>query len=136
MNEGPSVLEKNGRIFLTYSASATDENYCLGMLVADADADLLSAKSWRKMPRPVFGTSCSAQTALEAILMVFAPALVNKIGAKRGLLLFGFLTFVRIAGSAFFTDPIALSGFRLIAAFEYGKSNNVSSFIHTNAFSM
>ena len=50
--------------------------------------------------------------------MVFAPALVNKIGAKRGLLLFGFLTFVRIAGSAFFTDPIALSGFRLIAAFE------------------
>lgn len=65
-----------------------------------------------------FSKLCSAQTALEAILMVFAPALVNKIGAKRGLLLFGFLTFVRIAGSAFFTDPIALSGFRLIAAFE------------------
>ena len=83
-----------------------------------------------------FSKLCSAQTALEAILMVFAPALVNKIGAKCGLLLFGFLTFVRIAGSAFFTDPIALSGFRLIAAFEYGKSNNVSSFIHTNAFSM
>ena len=36
VNEGPSVLERNGHIFLTYSASATDENYCLGMLVADA----------------------------------------------------------------------------------------------------
>ena len=59
VNEGPSVLEKNGHIFLTYSASATDENYCLGMLVADADADLLSAKSWHKLPRPVFGTSYS-----------------------------------------------------------------------------
>ncbi|MBR6905954.1 MAG: oligosaccharide MFS transporter [Selenomonadaceae bacterium] len=65
-----------------------------------------------------FSKLCATQTALEAILMVFAPALVNKIGAKKGLLLFGFLTFVRIAGSAYFTTPIMLSFFRLIAAFE------------------
>lgn len=65
-----------------------------------------------------FSKLCATQTALEAVLMVFAPALVNKIGAKRGLLLFGLLTFVRIAGSAFFTTPVALSAFRLIAAFE------------------
>ena len=57
VNEGPSVLEKNGHIFLTYSASATDENYCLGMLVADSNADILDPGVWRKMGKPVFGTS-------------------------------------------------------------------------------
>ena len=57
VNEGPSVLEKNGHIFLTYSASATDENYCLGMLVANADDDLLDSNAWKKIDHPVFGTS-------------------------------------------------------------------------------
>jgi GH43 family beta-xylosidase len=56
VNEGPAVLIKNGKIFLTYSASATDFNYCLGMLTADADADLLDAKSWKKSPEPVLKT--------------------------------------------------------------------------------
>lgn len=65
-----------------------------------------------------FSKLCATQTALEAVLMVFAPALVNKIGAKKGLLLFGFLTFIRITGSAVFTTPLMLSVFRLIAAFE------------------
>ncbi len=65
-----------------------------------------------------FSKLCALQTAIEAVVMVFAPALVNRIGAKRGLLLFGLLTFVRIAGSAFYTTPMALSFFRLIAAFE------------------
>lgn len=65
-----------------------------------------------------FSKLCAVQTALEAVIMLFAPALVNRIGAKRGLLLFGLLTFVRIAGSAVFTTPTALSFFRLIAAFE------------------
>jgi OHS family lactose permease-like MFS transporter len=66
----------------------------------------------------IFSKLCATQTALEAVLMVFAPAFVNKIGAKKGLLLFGFLTFIRIAGSAIFTTPVLLSAFRLIAAFE------------------
>ncbi len=65
-----------------------------------------------------FSKLCALQTAIEAVVMVFAPALVNRIGAKRGLLLFGLLTFIRIAGSAFYTNPAALSFFRLIAAFE------------------
>lgn len=56
VNEGPAVLIRNGRIFITYSASATDFNYCMGMLTASADADLLDAKSWAKSPRPVFAT--------------------------------------------------------------------------------
>jgi GH43 family beta-xylosidase len=57
VNEGPAVLVKNGRVFLTYSASATDANYCMGMLTASADADLLDPRSWRKSPEPVFKSS-------------------------------------------------------------------------------
>ena len=57
VNEGPSILKKNGKIFLTYSASATDENYCIGMLMADENNDLLDPKSWIKSNRPVFKTS-------------------------------------------------------------------------------
>lgn len=57
--EGPTVIQRNGRIFLTYSASATDANYCLGMLTASASANLLSASSWAKSPNPVFESNAS-----------------------------------------------------------------------------
>ncbi|MFC4531189.1 family 43 glycosylhydrolase [Sphaerisporangium dianthi] len=57
--EGPAVLQRNGRLFLTYSASATDANYCLGMLTASASADPLQASSWTKSANPVFATSAA-----------------------------------------------------------------------------
>lgn len=57
VNEGPAILKKNGRIFLTYSASATDENYCIGMLTADENDDLLNRENWKKSLKPVFKTS-------------------------------------------------------------------------------
>lgn len=57
VNEGPAILKKNGKIFLTYSASATDENYCMGMLVVNENDDLLDPKSWKKLEKPVFKTS-------------------------------------------------------------------------------
>ena len=53
VNEAPAVLISHDRVFLTYSASATDANYCLGMLTADADADFLNPISWTKSSRPV-----------------------------------------------------------------------------------
>ena len=56
VNEGPCVLIRNGRVFMTYSASATDANYCLGLLTADENADLLDPKSWKKSPEPVLKT--------------------------------------------------------------------------------
>ena len=56
VNEGPSVLLRHGRVFLSYSASATDENYCMGLLHAREDADLLDPRSWTKSPSPVFAT--------------------------------------------------------------------------------
>ena len=57
VNEGPAVLVRNGRVFVTYSASATDANYCMGLLTARADADLLDFRSWTKSPEPVFATN-------------------------------------------------------------------------------
>lgn len=56
VNEGPSVVIRNGRIYLTYSASATDHNYCVGLLTADADANLLDGSSWKKHPEPILKT--------------------------------------------------------------------------------
>jgi GH43 family beta-xylosidase len=57
VNEGPSVLIRRGRVFISYSASATDENYAMGLLWADENADLLNPASWHKSPEPVM---CSA----------------------------------------------------------------------------
>ncbi|XOV91059.1 MAG: family 43 glycosylhydrolase [Bacteroidota bacterium] len=54
VNEGPAVLKRNGRIFVTYSASATNDRYCIGLLWIDEDADLLNKTSWNKSPGPVF----------------------------------------------------------------------------------
>lgn len=57
VNEGATVLKRNGRIFISYSASAIDYNYCIGLLTADENADLLDPKSWTKSPQPVFCTN-------------------------------------------------------------------------------
>lgn len=54
VNEAPTVIHRQGRLFLAYSASATDANYCLGLLTAPEDADLLDPGSWKKSPEPVF----------------------------------------------------------------------------------
>ena len=53
VNEGPAVIRHDGRIFLTYSASATGECYCMGMLSIDENADLLDPREWKKDKRPV-----------------------------------------------------------------------------------
>ncbi len=57
VNEGPAVLKRNGKIFITYSGSATDENYAMGLLWTDENSDLLNGFSWQKSQDPVFQTS-------------------------------------------------------------------------------
>ncbi|MDQ0113310.1 GH43 family beta-xylosidase [Paenibacillus harenae] len=52
VNEGPAALKRHGKIFLTYSASATDENYAMGMLTADESSHLLDPASWSKSKKP------------------------------------------------------------------------------------
>lgn len=57
VNEGPAVIIRNNKVFISYSGSATDENYAMGLLWADVDSDLLDGYSWHKSPDPVFVTS-------------------------------------------------------------------------------
>lgn len=57
VNEGPAVIKNDGKIFIAYSGSATDDRYSMGLLTADENSDLLNADSWSKSPDPVFVTS-------------------------------------------------------------------------------
>ena len=57
VNEGPSVIKRDGKVFVTYSASDTGINYCMGMLTADEDSDLLDPLSWKKERYPVLASS-------------------------------------------------------------------------------
>ncbi len=54
VNEGPYVIKRDGKLFMTFSASATDANYSIGLLAASADSDLLDPDSWDKLPYPIF----------------------------------------------------------------------------------
>lgn len=56
VNEGPSVLKTEEKIFIFFSASGTGEEYCMGMLYADKDADLMNISSWKKVSEPVLET--------------------------------------------------------------------------------
>ena len=56
VNEGAAIIKRNGKIFVTYSASATNHNYCIGLLWIDQEADLLDVSNWHKSPGPVFYT--------------------------------------------------------------------------------
>lgn len=61
VNEGPAVIKRNGKIFLTYSASETGAPYCMGMLTADEDSDLLDPLSWRKERYPVLASDSTKE---------------------------------------------------------------------------
>ncbi|MBW3622328.1 MAG: family 43 glycosylhydrolase [Armatimonadetes bacterium] len=55
VREGPVALQRGGKIFLAYSACDTGKpDYKLGMLIADADSDLMNPASWKQHPTPVF----------------------------------------------------------------------------------
>ena len=56
VNEGPAAIHHDGKIFLTYSASETGTCYCMGMLTAEEDSDLLDPLSWKKERYPVLKT--------------------------------------------------------------------------------
>lgn len=57
VNEGPSVIKRNGKIFVTYSASATDHNYAVGLLWMDLSDSIMNPSAWNKSPNPVFYTN-------------------------------------------------------------------------------
>jgi len=54
INEGPEILERNGRFYLTYSAAGSwSDSYCLGMLELTGENPLLPS-AWTKDAKPVF----------------------------------------------------------------------------------
>jgi len=56
VNEGPGCLIHNGRLFVTYSGSATDERYAVGLLTLKENGDPLNPADWEKSPVPVMVT--------------------------------------------------------------------------------
>ncbi len=59
VNEGPAVLKHDGKIFLTYSASATGECYCMGMLSIGENEDLLDPRAWVKEKKPILSSDAN-----------------------------------------------------------------------------
>lgn len=57
VNEGPAFIEQDGRVFMTFSASSTGPAYCVGLLWADENADLMDISCWHKVNHPVLVTS-------------------------------------------------------------------------------
>lgn len=57
VNEGPGVIKRGNKIYLTYSASETGIDYCVGMLSTESGRDLLDPLSWKKERYPVLKTN-------------------------------------------------------------------------------
>ena len=53
VNEGPAVMIHEGKIYLAFSASATGPEYCIGLMYADENADLMDITSWTKLDKPL-----------------------------------------------------------------------------------
>lgn len=66
----------------------------------------------------VFGYLNSIQVFMEAGMMFLAPTIVNKLGAKRSLILAGLLMASRIIGSGLVVGPIGISSMKLIHSLE------------------
>jgi OHS family lactose permease-like MFS transporter len=75
-------------------------------LVTSGDAEVL------------FSRVVAVQIFAEAAFMVAAPFIVNRIGARKGLMVFAAVLLVRVLGSAFFTHEWLLIAWRLLAAIE------------------
>lgn len=56
VNEGPAVMIHNGKVFLAFSASATGPEYCIGLMYADVNADLMNIESWTKFSEPILSS--------------------------------------------------------------------------------
>lgn len=53
VNEGPSVLQHDRKLFVCFSASGTGPEYCVGALEADLTSNLLCPSSWKKYRKPL-----------------------------------------------------------------------------------
>jgi len=64
IQEGPTVLQRNGMVFIVYSASESwTDSECMGMLV-NTNGNYLSPASWTKVSQPVFQTHIGPTSAV------------------------------------------------------------------------
>lgn len=56
VNEGPSVLQACGKVFVSFSASDTSAAYCMGMMWMNEADDPMDISAWHKLSQPVFTT--------------------------------------------------------------------------------
>lgn len=56
VDEGPSVLIANEKVYVTFSASGTGSEYCMGLLYADVNSNLMDKSSWTKVSTPLLTT--------------------------------------------------------------------------------
>ena len=68
VNEGSSVMIHDGKIYITYAGSTIDMHYCIGLLYADLEDDLLDPDSWHKYPLPLLVTADLTTTIKEPVL--------------------------------------------------------------------
>lgn len=57
VNEGASVLKYGDKIFVFFSASGTGSEYCVGVIFADKNSDLMDISNWTKVSFSVLQTS-------------------------------------------------------------------------------
>ncbi len=61
VNEGPAVLKRDGKIFVSFSGSATGACYCIGLLEIDENSDVLDPKEWKKHKKAALSTDYEKQ---------------------------------------------------------------------------
>lgn len=99
VNEGPAMLKHDGKLYLTFSASGTGACYCMGMLTAEEDSDLLDPRSWSKDRYPVCKTDYEK--------MVFGPGhncFVKNEDNTRDICVFHARSYEKIVGDSLY-DP-------------------------------
>jgi GH43 family beta-xylosidase len=61
VNEAPQFLQNGNKLFIVYSASGCwTDDYALGLLSSDSNADILNPSSWTKSQQPVFSKNASS----------------------------------------------------------------------------
>lgn len=99
VNEGPAMLKHDGKLYLTFSASGTGACYCMGMLTAEEDSDLLDPRSWSKDRYPVCKTDYEK--------MVFGPGhncFVKNEDNTKDICVFHARSYEKIVGDSLY-DP-------------------------------
>lgn len=66
IQEASAVLIHGDKIFIAYAGCTIDMMYCVCLLYADVNSDLMNPDSWTKYPYPILGTQDLTETVKKA----------------------------------------------------------------------